>query len=86
MKKTYQKPMMAVEQFALTQSIATCETKIGFLSSECVKKDPDATEQMKDFAYSGFFTEAGSCDQYAIGMDDFDKICYHTNAGAAFNS
>ena len=86
MKKTYTKPLLAVEHYELTQTIASCATKIGFTNSGCVIKDPDATNQMKDLALSGFFTEQGSCDIYAIGMDGADKICYHTNASAAFNS
>ena len=85
MKKAYQAPAMAVELFALTQSIASCETKIGFLDSECVLKDPDAPPQMKDYAYIGWFT-SGNCVETAVGMDENDGICYHTTANAAFNS
>lgn len=85
-RKPYEKPMIAIEYYELTQTIASCATKIGFLNSECVKNDPDATPQMKDFAYSGWFTEAGNCASFAVGMDGFDSICYHTNANAAFNS
>ena len=77
---------MAVELFALTQSIASCATKIGFLDSECVKNDPDATDQMKDLAWSGFFTDSENCVGYPEDMDAFDAICYHTNANAAVNS
>ena len=86
MKKIYVAPAIAVEHYELTQAIAACATKIGFLSSECVKNDPDATNQMKDLAWSGFFTDSSNCDVYPEGMDEFDSICYHTNASAAFNS
>lgn len=86
MKRSYVKPMIAVEHYALSQTIASCVTKIGFLDSECVQKDPDASDKMKDLAWSGFFTEQGSCGMYAVGMDDYDSICYHTNANAAFSS
>lgn len=85
MKKAYQKPMVIVEDYQLTQSIASCVTNIGLYSSECVKNDPDATNQMKDLAWSGFFME-GACDDYPTGMDAYDSICYHTNANAAFTS
>ena len=85
MKKQYEKPMLAVEYYMLSQSIAACITKIGFLDSECVIKDPDATKKMKDLAYDNYFVE-GACSNYPIGMDDYDSICYHTNANAAFNS
>ena len=84
-KKQYEKPMLAVEYYQLSQSIAACETKIGFLNSECVIKDPDATKQMKHLAGIDFFVE-GNCDAPPTGMDENDSICYHTNANAAFNS
>ena len=79
------KPLVSVERYELTQAIASCKTKIGFLNSECVEKDPDATPQMKDFAAVGWFNE-GYCGESAVGMDGYDSICYHTNANAAFNS
>lgn len=85
MKKRYVTPIITVEHYELTQSIAACETKIGFLDSNCVENDPDATDQMKDLAGVGFFTD-GSCEVYPKGMDGWDSICYHTNTNAAFNS
>lgn len=86
MKKKYSTPVVAVEYYQLTQAIAACATKIGFSSSDCVKNDPDATNKMKDLAWSGFFTDSDNCYNYPEGMDEFDSICYHTNANAAFNS
>lgn len=85
MKKQYEKPMAAIEYYQLTQSIASCATKIGFLNSECVKNDVNATDQMKDLAWANWFVE-GYCAEYGVGMDKYDSICYHTNANAAFNS
>ena len=85
MKKKYVTPMIAVEHYELTQSIASCATKIGFLDSGCVLKDPDATFKMKDLAKTGTFA-VDHCSDPAIGMDEYDSICYHTNASAAFNS
>ena len=84
MKKQYEKPTLAVEYYQLTQAIAACVTKIGFLDSACVKQDPDATNQMKNLAWGGYFVSG--CDQSATGMDQNDSICYHTNASAAFTS
>lgn len=84
MKKQYEKPTLAVEYYQLTQAIAACVTKIGFLDSACVKQDPDATNQMKNLAWEGYFMTG--CDQVPTDMDQNDSICYHTNARAAFNS
>ena len=86
MKKQYVKPMLVAEHFTLTQSIASCATKIGLSGSQCVINDPDATNQMKDLAYSGFFTGANVCDIYGVNMDGYDSICYHTNINATFTS
>ena len=85
MKKQYEKPTLAVEYYQLTQAIAACVTKIGFLDSDCVKHDTDATDHMKDLAWDGYFVQ-GHCSKYATGMDADDSICYHTNANAAFTS
>ena len=76
--------MIAVEYYELTQSIAACSLKIGFLDSTCVQKDPDATPHMKEMAWSDWFVE--KCAFSAVGMEDEDGLCYHTNANAAFNS
>ena len=84
MKKQYEKPTLAVEYYQLTQAIAACVTKIGFLDSDCVKNDTDATNQMKNLAWEGYFMTG--CDQVPTDMDQDDSICYHTNANAAFNS
>ena len=88
-KKIYEEPMIVVEQYALTQNVASCDIKIGFQNSECVKNDPEATDQMKDLAWSGFFNGGDSgCGENnsASGMDGFDSICSHTNVKSAFNS
>lgn len=86
MKKQYIKPMLAVEYYELTQAIAACATKFGLMDSACVLNDADATDQMKDLAYVGFFIEAGGCGAFPEGMDASDAICYHTNANSAFTS
>ena len=85
MKKKYEAPKISIEYFELTQSIATCSKKIGFLDSECVMKDPDSTDQMRELADVGFFN-TGKCDMAAEGMEENNGICYHTNLNAAFNS
>lgn len=87
MKKTYEKPMVAIEYFELTQNIASCNLKIGFLDRLCVMKDEDATAQMRNMA-ARFYFIAGEdgCNNHVISGDNYDGICYHTNANSAFNS
>lgn len=84
-KKKYIAPVVTIEHYELTQTVTSCERKIGFMSSECVINDADSTDQMKDLAYSSFFN-SGQCEVYPKGMDEYDSICYHTNANAAFSS
>lgn len=77
--------MLAVEYYQLSQAIAACATKIGFQDSACVYNDEDATEQMRNLAGIGYFVQ-GPCEDYPVGMDKNDSICYHTNVSAAFTS
>ena len=85
MRMPYEKPMMAIERYELTQTIASCATKIGFLNSQCVLKDPDASPEMKSLAGIDFFVD-GHCSIYPEGMEEEDGSCYHTNINTAFNS
>ena len=84
MKKKYEKPLIAVENYVLSQAIASCETKIGFVNSACVLNDVDAPDGYKRLANIGCFT--GVCEWQPIGMDQNDGICYHTSANAMFQS
>lgn len=85
MKRQYEKPLIAIEHYELTQSIAACSRKIGFLNSQCVINDPDATTQMKSLAAANWFTN-GYCAKSVIEGSDENGICYHTNLNSAFNS
>lgn len=88
MKRNYVTPVIVMETFNVTQSIAACGTKFNFLNRECVLKDSDATKNMMSFAYWGYFME-NHCDNsyFEVGTgEQEDGFCYHTNANAAFNS
>ena len=85
MKQQYRKPLIAIERYELTQTIASCSIKIGFLDKNCVLKDPDSTAEMRNRAVQNNFT-AGACVKSVISGSDEDGICYHTNLNAAFNS
>ena len=86
MRKEYEKPAVAVEEYRLTQTIAGCDTiKVGFKSSDCVKNDTDLPVTVRDLAFEGDFIE-GDCVESALQMDGDDGICYHTSANMAFTS
>lgn len=84
MKIIYEKPMVAVERYDLSQTISSCITKIGLMDSECVLSDIDAPNEMKSLAVGKWFTP--QCESFMRGGQSSDGICYHTNANAAFSS
>lgn len=99
MKMKYEKPAITVERYELTQTIAACGIKIGFVNGPCVTSDPHATEEMVYLAIQGYFTAgvgdfSGCAELIPVGEDE-NGMCYHTNAttnpnasgnGAVFNS
>lgn len=85
MKKKYVAPTISFEYYELTQSIAACETNVGFKNSECVASNTSLPDQWRDFASIGWFI-SGHCDDYEQGMDENDGICYHTNLAMVFSS
>ena len=88
MKRQYVVPGITIERYAMTQSASGCITKIGAWDQDCVLKDADATDRMKDFAVQGYFTEGSGCKLPGSIFDgwDLDTICYHTSVQSAFAS
>lgn len=86
MKMKYEKPLIAVENYMLSQTIADCGTKIGFSNSYCILTDSDADKYpgIKSLAAIGYFTDA--CDFQANIKDPYDGICYHGQAATLFTS
>ena len=80
-RKTYEKPRIAIEDFVLNQFIAgSCSIKTNDdgWEAELAEKDP--------FTYAGYiagqFAEAIQCAFDAD--DDNDGICYHTQGSPLF--
>ena len=94
MKLHYQKPMVAVEHFSLSQSIAGCSIKIGFASNTCVQNDSDTPPEMLSIAVQNplYFaegcTEGGQLDVITneIPGVPHTMLCYHTQTSATFTS
>ena len=86
MKKKYEKPLIAVENYVLSQAIASCSTRIGFNSSACVFDDEDAPDGFRNLANIGYFTADGKCFFRPNIEDAHNGICYHTSANAMFQS
>lgn len=90
MKMKYEKPLVAVERYELSQAIAGCVFKIGPNgTNSCIRTDPDTPPIIKSRANDGYFAD-NTCLPMGSFMvtpgTQFDGICYHTNANAIFPS
>lgn len=88
MKTKYEKPMVAVERYELSQAIAGCVTKIGPNgSNSCIRTDPDTPDSMRSDAIRGRFADSTCLPTEIVNIGEvFDGICYHTQASATFPS
>lgn len=84
MKLKYEKPLIAVEHYELSQAIAACEIAVGFYNDECIAQDKDVPEEVRDLAKYTYFFDA--CDLPVKDMEITDKVCYHTSASTLFGS
>jgi hypothetical protein len=85
MKRNYVTPMIAVEHYDLTQSIAACQRKIGWRDTDCVLKDKDSTDMMRELCSMKVYI-AGCDNDIRDWGTEFDGACYHTSSNAAFTS
>lgn len=89
MKMKYEKPMVAVDLYKLTQSIAACAIKVGYTNSGCFLESPNVPPEIKSWAANGWFVE-GSCAISTIAGTTYDGIfdgmCFHTQANGALTS
>ena len=90
MKIKYEKPMVAVERYELSQAIAGCVIKIGPSGSrDCIRTDADTPPVIRSRANDGYFADH-TCIPTAPFMvtpgSQFDGICYHTQTSAIFPS
>lgn len=88
MKMKYEKPLVAVERYELSQSIASCAIKVGPNGSNgCIINNSENLGAMGSLAYVGYFTSVtGGCTMVPSIGQDFSGVCYHTQANAAFVS
>jgi hypothetical protein len=88
MKIKYEKPLVAVERYELSQAIAGCITKIGPNGSNaCIRTDPDTPGAMRSDANRGYFADNTCLPMFIVNQGAmYDGICYHTQANATFPS
>lgn len=85
MKLKYEKPLIAVEQYALSQAIAACQTQVGYNDNICMANDEDVPLLMREMAAAGMFGE-GRCVETTTDVGSDDKVCYHTSTSLLFCS
>lgn len=89
MKMKYEKPLVAVDLYELSQSIAGCDIKIGHMDSYCFLVDDDVPGPTKSWAAQGYFVD-GICQKFVTAGTTYDGVfngmCYHTNANGALVS
>lgn len=87
MKMKYEKPMVAVDRYELSQAIAGCSgIKVSLESSACFLNDPDVPAISKAYAANGWFTANGKCSIQTVSGVTYDGICYHTQVNGALPS
>lgn len=90
MKMKYEKPMVAVDRYELTQAIAGCSIKVNSANNWCFLLDEDVPDPWKTFAMEeGWFADVtglGACTTWIKPGDGHDGFCYHTNANGALTS
>ena len=88
MKKSYTKPQLMLERFALTHMLTSCSVLIGNNNASCVLNDEDSPPALKDFALIGWFV--GGCAEEGgmawVGDDVIDGICIHASSNLMFTS
>ena len=80
MKNLYEKPAVLVENFTLSENIASCDPSFSNNMDSII-------EDVKGF--TGYFTSEYSCSNMAEPGIDYgidQKICYHTSSAVIFFS
>jgi hypothetical protein len=95
MKMKYEKPMVAVDQFKLSQAIAGCSISVGFTDSLCFLTSNEVPAATKNLAAMGYFTADGcgmiidagiTFDKNGNPTNNYDGICIHTQVNGAITS
>ena len=86
MKIKYEKPQALVEFYKLSQSIASCDIHINYLSNNCVILDNDTPDLMRSYALDSPAYFSTDCNIICTNNPDYDTLCYHTQVSACFTS
>lgn len=84
MKRIYEKPVALIENFVLSENIASCDPSFS--------NNMNADNLISDVqGFTGYFTDAQSCSKLAQAGVDYmtpngQKLCYHTSSAVVFSS
>lgn len=78
MKKNYRKPTVLIENFVLSEDIASCDTSYA--------NNMDVQNMLADVqGFTGYFNSSLSCSKMAVEgqytTTDGQQLCYHTSVG-----
>lgn len=85
MKKTYQKPAIVIENFMLTEMIASCAFSVNIQTNNNCATNLGESTLMDAWKQIGLFNSDDKCeDQVEEGTElnwAGDKLCYQTSQG-----
>lgn len=85
MKKTYQKPAIVIENFMLTEMIASCEYTVNIQTTSNCATNLDDSSLMDGWKKLGLFNSGCETivpDGMPLGPGgNGDKLCYQTSQG-----
>lgn len=88
MKKVYQKPQLLIENFMVSDYIATCTDNITFSNNtQCQDSyfSDEVASSLQLWATMGYFQDSSSCNQ-VMSLEDFvesfgGELCLHNPTG-----
>lgn len=85
MKKTYQKPAIIIENFMLTEMIASCAFSVNIQTNNNCATNLEDDTLMAAWKQLGLFNAKDNCDDIVKEGTELDwagaKLCYQTSQG-----
>lgn len=78
MRKTYQRPLAVIEEFMLTEAVASCSNAVFRVTEGCANNG-DWVEALKE-SFGIFSTELG-CTEVPTEGTEYEQGCFHGSTG-----
>ncbi len=87
MKLKYEKPIVVLERYALSQGIASCDMVAGPSGNYYCFPNGNVSDKAVDWWLQGtFVSKELGCNNVINQGQDYDGICYHTSINTVFIS